>query len=115
MCLKIKGCIIIGLLLINNKMKNIYILFTYLLIAFPSLSFATDLASMITRVKGVFDAAFPVAVSAAVVYFAWQVIQYTIAKGGKEALSGIVWGLIGITVIVAVWGFVGAIESTLGV
>ncbi len=95
-------------------MKNIYI-FTYLLVAFPLLSFATTIQSMIEAVGDVFDTAFPVALSAAVVYFAWQVIQYTIAKGGKEALNGIVWGIVGITVIVAVWGFVGALRATLGV
>lgn len=95
-------------------MKIIFI-FLGFLICFPLLSFASDIASMVTNVGDVFDAALPVAISAAICYFAWQVIQYTIAKGGKEALSGIVWGLVGITVIVAVWGFVSAIRSTLDV
>lgn len=76
---------------------------------------ANDVASMISRIGGVLQATLAVLVSLAVVFFVYQVIQYTIADGSGKNTKGIVWGLIGLTVIVGVWGFVNAIQSTLGV
>ncbi|MFA5934626.1 MAG: hypothetical protein WC827_01945 [Candidatus Paceibacterota bacterium] len=72
-------------------------------------------ADMITAVGTVINAILPVLVSLAVVYFIYQVIQYTIADGSGKDTKGIVWGLIGLTIIVGVWGFVNAIMSTLSI
>jgi hypothetical protein len=94
-------------------MKKILIVCSF--ISVPLFASAATITSMIGAVNGAVSAAFPLALSFAIVYFAWQVIQYTIADGSGKNTGGIVWGLIGITVIVAVMGFVGAIRATLGV
>jgi len=56
-------------------------------------------------------------VSLAVVWFIWNVIQYTISddeeKKGK-AKEQMIWGIIGIAVIVSVWGLVAILRSMFG-
>ena len=91
------------------------ILFGTFILVSPLSVFATDVAGMIGRVGGVIGAVLPVLGALAVVYFIWQVIQYTIADGTGKNAGGIVWGLIGLVVITAVYGFVNAIRQTLGV
>jgi len=57
----------------------------------------------------------PLIVAVAVVWFIYQVFRYTVA--GNEEEKGntkiqIVWGVIGIFVMVSVWGLVGILRST---
>ncbi len=56
-------------------------------------------------------------VSLAVVWFIWNVIQYTIAddeeKKGK-AKEQMIWGIVGIAVIVSVWGLVAILRGMFG-
>ncbi len=71
------------------------------------ISFAQSLTSQIL----------PVLIGAAVVYFIYEVFQYTIAGGDdkkKKAKEGIIMGIVGIFVMVAVWGLVGILVSTFG-
>lgn len=53
-------------------------------------------------------------ISLAVVWFIWNVIQYTISddeeKKGK-AKEQMIWGIIGIAVIVSVWGLVSLLRN----
>jgi len=56
--------------------------------------------------------------SLAVIYFIWNVIKYTMSSGAddkKEAAGKIIWSLIGVVVIVSIWGFVGIIQKIFGV
>lgn len=84
----------------------------------PMVTFAAGLEGFLDKIAGLLDRAFPLLISFAVVYFAWQVIQYTIAgdEGKKEnAKWGIIYGIIGLFVIVAVWGLVKFVSESLGV
>lgn len=61
--------------------------------------------------------AFPLVVSIAVVYFIWQVFQFAVAGDEEkkaQAKTQIIWGIVGIFVMVSVWGLVGILQSTLG-
>ena len=57
-------------------------------------------------------------ISLAVVWFIWNVIQYTISddedKKGK-AKDQMIWGIIGLAVIVSVWGLVAILRNMFGV
>lgn len=57
-------------------------------------------------------------ISLAVVWFIWNVIQYTISddeeKKGK-AKDQMVWGIIGLAVMVSVWGLVAILRNMFGV
>lgn len=59
----------------------------------------------------------PVLIGVAVVYFIYEVFMYTIAGDQEKkdaAKGGIVRGIIGIFVMVSVWGLVGILVSTFG-
>jgi heme A synthase len=57
-------------------------------------------------------------IALAVVWFIWNVIQYTISddeeKKGK-AKGQMVWGIVGIAVIVSIWGLVAILQNAFGV
>ncbi len=83
----------------------------------PVVTFAVGLEGILDRIGDLLNKALPILISFAVVYFAWKVIQYTIADGDKkdEAKWGIIYGVIGLFVIVAVWGLVMFVSESLGV
>jgi len=59
----------------------------------------------------------PLLIALAVVYFIWQVFRYTIAtdeETKKAAKGGLIWGIVGIFIMVSVWGLVAILQSTFG-
>lgn len=56
-------------------------------------------------------------IAVATVVFLYGVIQYVIAKGDEKALQAgktyMLYGIIGLTVMVAAWGFVALIQITI--
>lgn len=70
---------------------------------------------MINVVKSILSALYPVVLSIAIVYLAWQIIQYTIKGKGKDALDGIVWGIIGIAVIVGIQALANVLLDTFSI
>ncbi|MBU6370857.1 MAG: hypothetical protein KGH93_02490 [Patescibacteria group bacterium] len=73
------------------------------------------LGGLIVWFSGILTLVVPVLIALAVVWFIWNVFRYTIAsneEAKKEATSGIVWGIVGIFVMVAVWGLVGVLQNT---
>jgi hypothetical protein len=61
----------------------------------------------------------PLLFAVAIVVFIWGVIQYITAAGDtekrNEGLQYIIWGLVGIFVMTAVWGLVSILTETFGV
>jgi hypothetical protein len=59
-----------------------------------------------------------IAVTLAVIYFMWGVVQYVLASGSveerKKSKQTILWGLIAIFVIIGVWNIVKLFQTTLG-
>lgn len=80
---------------------------------------ATDAKSLISVVTGILNALIPLFMIIATVVFLWGVIRYITAAGDeekvKEARNFIIYGLIGLFVMVSVWGLVGVLVSTFGV
>jgi hypothetical protein len=86
-----------------------------ILLLTPSISLAQTVLSMINVIKSILSALYPVVLSIAVVYLAWQIIQYTIKGKGKDALDGIVWGIIGIAVIVGIQALANVLLDTFNI
>ena len=86
---------------------------------FPLLAFArANLDSLIAQFVRYLNMALPILISIAVIWFVWQVILYTISSDEdkkKQAKSGIIWGIVGLFVIVSVWGLVNFLSTTLDV
>ena len=89
---------------------------------FPLLAFAQytpsqGIVGLIKFFSTILGYLFPVLIALAVIFFVWKVFQYTISSdedGKKAAKGGIVYGIVGIFIMVSVWGLVGILQSTFG-
>ena len=73
------------------------------------------LSYMFCRVSMLLNAVLPVLVALGVVYFVWGVVQYVIGDSDEAKKKGrdrIIFGLIGLAVIISLWGLVYLIVDT---
>ncbi len=74
---------------------------------------------LINTFKGILGAVIPFFMILATVIFLWGVIQYITAGGEEEKIKSgrtyMLWGIIGLFVMVAVWGLVNVIATTTGI
>ena len=110
---------------ISNGMKKIL---AYLLVGISPLvalaqtsvtSYAPSqgVTGLIKFFSSILGYVFPLLISIAVIYFIWQVFQYTIAADEEtkaKAKGQIIWGLVGIFIMVSIWGLVAILQSTFG-
>ena len=91
--------------------------------AFPVLALAQSyqpglgIVGLFNFVSVILNRLVPLIIACAVVYFIWEVFQYTIAGDEvkkKAAKTGIIYGIVGIFVMVSVWGLVAILQSTFG-
>ncbi|TSC61098.1 MAG: Uncharacterized protein G01um101448_871 [Parcubacteria group bacterium Gr01-1014_48] len=96
-----------------------YFLVTFGLFALPMLANAQTLASLITKVTEAINLLIPLAIGLALVIFLFGVIKYITAGGDEEGRKSgrqfMLWGIIGLFVMVAVWGLVAVIANTTGI
>jgi hypothetical protein len=72
---------------------------------------------IICRIGNVLDTLIPILIVAGIVFFVWGVVQYVIAndeEAKKKGKNRMIYGIIGLVVIVAMWGLVGIILKTFG-
>ena len=75
------------------------------------------LIGVICEVNKIIGVIVPVLIALGVVYFIWGVISYVIgtdAETKSSALNKIIYGIIGLVVIVGVWGLVAILRNTFG-
>jgi hypothetical protein len=93
--------------------------FSALAVAFlPLLASAqTTLFTIFGAAGGILGLVIRLAFALALLYFVWGVVKYVIADtdGKSDAKGIIIRGIIGLFVIVSVWGLVGVLQSTIGV
>jgi hypothetical protein len=78
----------------------------------------TTLGGFLCTASRLLNQVIPVLVILGVVYFIWGVITYVISSDEEAKKSGrnrIIYGLIGLAVIVSLWGLVGVLTKTFGV
>jgi len=83
----------------------------------PSLAFAQGLSGVIVRLNDVLATLLPFLVSLGVVYFVWGIVQYFIGDSDEAKKKGkdrIMYGIIGLAVIISVWGLVYILTDTFG-
>ncbi|MDP2669312.1 MAG: hypothetical protein Q8P07_05830 [bacterium] len=82
----------------------------------PMLAFAADITSILETGKTILSSLIPILMILATVVFLYGVITYITAGGDEEkAATGrayIIWGVIGLFAMVAIWGLVLALVST---
>jgi len=75
------------------------------------------LQDVMCRIGNVLNTLIPVLIVLGVVYFVWGVVQYVMAseeEAKKKGRNRMIYGIIGLVVIVAMWGFVGIIQNSFG-
>lgn len=76
------------------------------------------IVGLLCRVQQILNLVIPVLITLGVVYFVWGVISYVVAgddEAKKKGRDKIVYGIIGLAVIVAVWGLVKILTNTFGI
>jgi|SRR3989344_3308717 len=85
-------------------------------ISFTEAKKTKGIGKLFADLGGVFNAVIPLLMVAATVFFLWGVLQFVTSGGDedkrKEGRDHIIYGLIGLFIMVAVWGLVGAIQGT---
>ena len=85
----------------------------------PMFALAATISDIITTVKSITSLLVPLLIAIALIMFIVGVIKYITAGSDeekrKEARNTIIYGVIGLFAIVAVWGLVGVITSTFGI
>jgi len=103
-------------------MKKIFRLAPIAAATLPFMALAqggTPLETLLATVRRVVDIVIPILMALAVLVFLYGIVKYITASGDaegqKEARGYIIYGLIGIFVLVAFWGIVAFIAGTVGV
>lgn len=98
-------------------MKKIII--SGLTLAMPLMAAAATLEDIIDTIRDIVDTIVPLFMVVAVAVFLWGIIRYITAAGDEEkkkaAKDYIVYGLIGIFVMIAFWGIIQVVATTFGV
>lgn len=85
----------------------------------PGLSGQGTICGILVTIDGILRAVVPILMVLATVVFLWGVVRYVTAGGDedklKEGRQFIIFGLIGLFVMVAVWGIVAALVRSFGV
>lgn len=84
----------------------------------PMLALAQDAVNILTKVAQIINIATVIVVALALLFFLWGLAMYLFNGPGEKADEGrrlMVWGVVALFVMVAVWGLVRVIATTLGV
>ena len=75
------------------------------------------LCNVLKTIQGLLNVVMPILVTIGVIMFIWGVIEYVIGKteeAKKEGRDKMIYGIIGLFVIVSVWGLVSILQNTFG-
>jgi len=113
--------------------KKLIVLSSFVLSSMPFLALAQNasvnacsngtvlpgtIQSIICKIGNILDTLIPILVVLGVVYFVWGVVQYVISddeEAKKKGRDRMIYGIIGLVVIVAMWGLVGIVINTFNV
>ena len=102
----------------KNLLKFIPILSIFGLVPFIAFAQTTSgLSDIISKISAILSSILPLLVSLGVIYFIWGMVQYFIADGEEAKKTGrdrIIYGIIGLAVIVSIWGLVAILNQTFG-
>ena len=87
----------------------------------PAVAFAqysvNNSSSLFNAVKSILNAIIPIIIALAVVYILWGIVQSFVKGGEEERKAGhmkILYGIIGLFIMVSIWGLVNILVGTTG-
>jgi len=93
-----------------------YILPVLALTPFLALAVGYDITSLVEKIRGILNIIIPLLIAIAVVVFLFGVVKYVTSGGSEEkrveARNTMIWGIVGLFVMVAVWGLVAVLVNT---
>jgi hypothetical protein len=110
----------------NKLQKFIYILTGLIMLPLPALALRDNrgcpvggslISGLLCNIQQLINSIVPILIALGVVYFVWGVIRFMIADSEEAKTKGkdhIIYGLIGFTVIIGMWGLVNLVVNTLG-
>lgn len=102
----------------NSYLHTIKPIAVIITAAIPHFVFAQTFEGLFSEATQVLRLVIPILFILATIVFLWGIITFIAAAGNEEKLRKgkqlILWGLIGLMIMLAVWGFVRAIVETLG-
>lgn len=78
---------------------------------------ATGIGGLLCKFQQILNSVIPLLIALGMVYFVWGVVQYVIRDGEEAKKKGkdrIIYGIIGLAVIVGLWGLVKIVVTTFG-
>lgn len=77
-----------------------------------------DITTFICKIGDILNTLVPILIALGVVYFIWGVVQYVVSGDEEAKTAGrdkIIMGIIGLAVIIGLWGLVRILTQTFGV
>ena len=88
-------------------------------LAFPLMALAADIQSILRTIRSIVDTIVPLLMVIAVAVFLWGIVKYITSAGDEEkrkaAQGYIIYGLIGLFIMVAFWGLIRVVTGTFGI
>ena len=78
----------------------------------------TTFATILGIISGLLNIIIPILITLGVVYFIWGVVQYVTSGDAEKKEQGqqhMIWGLIGLAVIVSIWGLIAVLRNSFGI
>lgn len=98
-------------------MKAVFLSVALLLV--PAAAHAQGLTGVIDTITKLINAAIPLVLALAVLYFFWGLASYIRSAGDEEkqkaARDMMIWGIIALFVMVSVWGLIRLLQDTFGI
>ncbi len=89
------------------------------LMAMPMIAAAQSIQNILTTVKSMANSIVPLFMVIAVAVFLWGIIRYITSSGDEEkrksAQGYIIYGLLGMFIMVAFWGIITLVSSSFGI
>jgi hypothetical protein len=85
-------------------------------VAFAQTTAVTDVNSLSSKLIGIGNTVTYILTALAVLFIVWNVVIYLIKGSGEEGRSkagmNILWGIVGLFIIVSIWGLVSILTNT---
>ena len=93
----------------------------FIAVTLPTIAFAqyqvNNFTSLVTTTNNIINTIIPILISIGVLFFIYGVVKYIRAKDEGEREAGkntMIQGVIGLFIIVSIWGLVGILTNTFG-
>lgn len=93
--------------------------FASVLMVMPLIASAQNATGIINTIRGIVDQLIPLALAVALLVFFWGLIKYIWSAGDAEGKADgqkiMTAGILGLFLMVSIWGIVGIIANTFGI